>query len=68
MPLRNPEMDRVAEQVRKHLSDYLEEHGIIPEGRGAFFPCISKYHNDHDPSMHIIPDSQNTELKCFGCG
>ena len=68
MPLRNPEMDRVAEQVRKHLPEYLEEHGIDPEGRGAFFPCISKYHNDHDPSMHIIPDSQKTELKCFGCG
>ena len=68
MALRNFELERVAEQVRKQLIPYLEEHGIDPQGRGKFFPCISKYHDDHDPSMHVIPDSGNAELKCFGCG
>lgn len=68
MALRNLELERVAEQVRKQLIPYLEEHGIETGGKGTFFKCISKYHNDNDPSMHIIPDSNGMELKCFGCG
>ena len=69
MALRSPELDRIADQVKKHLRDYLDELKV-DLGHGEFFPCLSKYHDDHDPSMHVIPfgDTKDTELKCFGCG
>jgi len=67
MALRSPELDRIADQVKKHLPEYLESLNIRTD-RGEFFQCLSKYHDDKDPSMHVIPGSEGTELKCFGCG
>lgn len=67
MPARNMDLERVASEVKKHLLDYLEEQGVEVSERKPI-RCISKYHDDHDPSMFLLPfDVEDPQLKCFGC-
>jgi DNA primase len=52
----------VVNQVRSKIRDYLESKGIDTSKN---FTCIHPKHEDHNPSMTLIPNSD--VCYCFGC-
>lgn len=58
---------RLIDSIKPKLRDYLEQQGH-PLGERNFLCCISKYHDDHNPSMHLVPRTGDTYLRCFSCG
>ena len=61
-------LQKVKRDIRPFLREYLEGHGIEVRNDRDFIPCISRYHEEEEPSMHLMPNSDGTMLKCFGCG
>lgn len=58
----------VFRQLDQHFLEYLEEHGIVPDGQG-FIRCLNPQHPDRHPSMHIIDSGEHnkTGAWCFSC-
>ncbi len=55
-------------KIRPYLTRYLDKRDIQVDEQGrTWIKCISPYHEDDDPSMHLHPDSDGEILKCFGC-
>lgn len=54
--------DKVLEEIKTHLKDYLEEIGINPHKR---FRCLNPEHEDKNPSMSY--DDRRNIVKCFSC-
>jgi len=58
-------LDTVIAELRPFLKNYLEEHNIDTTKK---FNCLNPKHEDADPSMSFIPDSNGEACLCFGCG
>lgn len=58
------DFDRVVEQVKAFLPQYLERHGYDVSKK---FRCINPKHQDTEPSCHLVPMSNGTIGHCFGC-
>ncbi len=58
------EYREVADEVRKHLKEYLELNRV--EFRGRDFRCISHEHEDKNPSAGLTKDG--LVFVCNGCG
>lgn len=56
--------DEVRSLLKTHLAEYLTEKGFDVNGN---INCINPNHEDHNPSMGLVPASENTVLFCFGC-
>lgn len=56
--------DEAVKALFPHLRDYLEEHGV--DLSGTHFCCINPDHDDHNPSMSILPGGHT--FKCWSCG
>ena len=54
------------DNLKQHLERYLKSHGIEFDASGNKFIC--PFHNDTEPSMGIVPDSNGTQAYCFVCG
>ena len=54
------------DEIRNHLRDYLEIMGVNFV-RKDFFLCINPTHQDGSPSCHIVPHTNESVFKCFGC-
>lgn len=63
------ELGVLKSKIRPYLVQYLDKKGIQVDAQGRIWiRCISPYHEDEEPSMHLHPDSDGEILKCFGCG
>jgi len=57
--------DDVIEQVKTHLVDYLEDHGINTKTQ---FHCIHPDHDDENASAGVMKQSSFQKWNCLGCG
>ena len=57
--------EEVAEQLKYKLRDYMKEKGISTVGN---FSCPHPAHEDKVASAGLVPASDFTKWKCFGCG
>ena len=57
--------EEVAEQLKHKLRDYMKEKGISTIGN---FGCPHPDHEDKVASAGLVPASDFTKWKCFGCG
>lgn len=57
--------EEIRSKLLPHLVDYLREKGIDPTGA---FRCINPNHEDRNPSMGLVPASNDTYTHCFSCG
>ena len=65
------EFEDVKAEIESRLPDYLNHLGITPEKEtsgDAWFQCLNPDHDDNNPSMHYVPGSDQSVLKCFSCG
>ena len=53
------------DSLKPHLERYLKSHGVKFDASGKKFIC--PFHNDTEPSMGIVPDSNGTQAYCFVC-
>ena len=51
------------------LKDYLIDMDIeiFDKGNDSWICCLNPEHDDKNPSMHFVPNENNTMLKCFSC-
>jgi len=63
------DLDAIKSKVMPFLSQYLEdmEVEIVTRGNDQWISCLNPEHEDSDPSMHFVPESDSTILKCFSC-
>lgn len=57
------DQQKILDKLYPKLRQYLESHGINTEDK---FCCISRNHEDLDPSCHIMHHNPNLAY-CFGC-
>lgn len=65
------DFESIKADIESRLPDYLDHLGIYPKkvlGDDSWFSCLNPDHDDNDPSMHYVPGSDHTVLKCFSCG
>jgi len=58
---------RLIKEIKPYLKLYLIENNIEINERN-FLRCINPNHEDKNPSMHLIPASNDTVMHCFSCG
>jgi DNA primase catalytic core len=69
MPFRISDFDAVREELQKKLKDYLQSRGVALKGNGTLrFSCINPEHDDSNPSANIVPNTDEREWVCHGCG
>jgi len=56
--------DGVRSLLKTHLVEYLTEKGLDVNGN---IHCLNPHHEDRNPSMGLVPASDNTVLHCFSC-
>ena len=63
------DLDVIKAKVMPFFSQYLEdmEIEIVVRGNDQWISCLNPEHEDSDPSMHFVPESDSTILKCFSC-
>lgn len=64
LPLRLTNVEKVVEQLKPHLLDYLREQELDPD---RLFRCINPKHDDAKASCGIVPQSNGTVFHCLGC-
>lgn len=67
---RDPAFERLLNQIRSYLPEYLEELGVEFNKQGKVC-CLNPEHEDRTPSMGYLKRAgvkPETFLKCFGCG
>lgn len=57
-------LDQIKDLLKPYLPQYLTAMGHNTSG---LFTCINSDHNDSDPSMGIVPGSNDRIFNCFGC-
>lgn len=65
------DFDTTKSEIESRLPEYLDHLGITPHkvtSDDSWFRCLNPDHDDNDPSMHYVPGSDQTVLKCFSCG
>jgi DNA primase catalytic core len=65
------DLERVIEDVKLCLPDYLADHGHEQKRRSDKFRCPNEgahKHGDRDPSATFVPGSKKTVWHCFACG
>lgn len=65
------DFEEIKAEIESRLPEYLEHLGISPAKESAgdsWFRCLNPDHDDSDPSMHYVPGSDHSVLKCFSCG
>lgn len=67
--MRVRDIERVIEDVKTFLPEYLAQHGRKPNKQGRFRCPNDGGHKrgDKDPSCALVPGSANTVWHCFGC-
>jgi hypothetical protein len=61
------DLDQLKGLIKPNLRRYLESRGIKIEDSGHFL-CPNPNHKDaKTKSAHLVPDSQDTYWRCFGC-
>lgn len=59
------------EEISGMLPEYLAHLGIsarqIKHGEDSWFQCLNPDHDDNTPSMHYVPGTNQSRLKCFSC-
>jgi len=63
------ELEKVKSDAMSFLSAYLTDMEVetFLKGEDEWIRCLNPEHNDQDPSMHFVPHSEKTMLKCFSC-
>jgi DNA primase catalytic core len=58
---------QILSELKPFLRCYLESNNVEIDDRD-FMCCINPNHDDKNPSMHIVPASDDTIVHCFACG
>lgn len=56
--------EEIREKVKENLAAYLSEKGYDDLSK---IHCINPKHEDNNPSMGLVPASENKVLHCFSC-
>lgn len=65
------DFEQTKAEIESLLPEYLDHLGISPQREKSgdpWYSCLNPEHEDSDPSMHFIPGSDRSVLKCFSCG
>jgi len=65
------DFEQIKAEIESRLPESLDHLGISPakvRDDDSWFSCLNPDHDDNDPSMHYVPGSNETVLKCFSCG
>lgn len=63
----NVNLDTLKDKLKPYLRKFLEDNGI-EINQHNMFKCISKMHNDGNPSSKLLEDLNERQYYCYSCG